>query len=132
MARRAVQLPFGAPRIVARRGKSLVFLQPDEVWAFEAADRMAHVHTPHGVFDLDLSLSAIESSLGRALTRVHRNWLVNVSFIKEFARDGTETKLFVGRGIGPERSGVIVPVARERAAAIREMLLTHATGLRRG
>jgi DNA-binding LytR/AlgR family response regulator len=118
-------------RIVARRGKSLVFLRHEEVWAFEAADRMTSVHTPHGAFDLDLSLSAIEASFGRTLTRVHRNWLVNAEHIKELERDGTDTRVFVGVGLGAERRGVSVPVARERSQTIREMLLSNATGLRR-
>jgi DNA-binding LytR/AlgR family response regulator len=118
-------------RIVARRKRSLVFLEPAEIWAFEASDRLTFVHTPHGKFDLDLSLTAIEASLGRALTRVHRSWLVNVAYIKELERDGTETKLFVGAGIGDEGHGVRVPVSRDRAQAVRDMLLANATGLRR-
>lgn len=121
----------GSLRIVARRKKSLVFLEPSEIWAFEAADRLTFVHTPHGRFDLDLSLVAIESSFGRTLTRVHRNWLVNVAHIKELERDGAETKLFIGTGIGDERRGVSVPVSRDRAQPVREMLLANATGLRR-
>lgn len=124
--------PASPLRIVARRGKSLVFLDASEVWAFEAADRLTSVHTPHGTFDLDLSLSAIEASLGRTLTRVHRNWLVNAAHIKELERDAGETTLFVGAGIGPGQPGVRVPVARERATSVRELLLTTATGLRRG
>ena len=118
-------------RIVARRRKSLVFLEPSEIWAFEAADRLTFVHTPHGKFDLDLSLAAIEASFGRALMRVHRNWLVNVTYIKELERDGAETKLFVGPGIGDESHGIRVPVSRDRAQALRETLLSNATGLRR-
>ncbi len=118
-------------RIVARRGRSLVFLRPDEVWAFEAADRMTSVHTPHGTFDLDLSLTAIEGSFGRTLTRVHRNWLVNAEHIKELERDGTDTRIFVGVGLGADRRGVSVPVARERSQTVREMLLSNTTGLRR-
>ncbi len=125
--------PISAPlRIVARKGKSLVFLEPSEVWAFEAADRMTSVHTPHGAFDLDLSLSAIEASFGRALSRVHRNWLVNPTHIKELERDGSETRVFVGTGIGKDYPGLRVPVARERAQAVREALLQNAMGLRRG
>jgi two-component system, LytTR family, response regulator LytT len=131
-ARKRALPPSSPLRIVARRGKSLVFLEPDEVWAFEAAFRLTSVHTPHGSFDLDLSLSAIEASFGRALTRVHRNWLVNAAYIRELERDGGETRIFVGVGIGPERRGVSVPVARERAQSVREMLLASATGLRRG
>ncbi len=118
-------------RIVARRRKSLVFLEPAEIWAFEAADRLTFVHTAHGKFDLDLSLAAIEASFGRALMRVHRNWLVNAVHIKELERDGAETKLFVGSGLGEASQGVKVPVSRDRAQPLREALLANATGLRR-
>jgi DNA-binding LytR/AlgR family response regulator len=121
----------GPPRIVARRKRSLVFLEPHEIWAFEAADRLTFVHTTHGVFDIDLSLAAVEGSFGRAFLRVHRNWLVNASHIKELERDGHETRLFVGAGVADAGRGVRAPVARERAAAVREMLLENATGLRR-
>lgn len=121
----------GSARIVARRKRSLVFLAPHEIWAFEAADRLTFVHTLHGTFDIDLSLAAVEASFGRAFVRVHRNWLVNAEHIKEFERDGPETRLFVGEGVGEAGKGVRVPVARERAAAVREMLLENATGLRR-
>jgi len=122
---------FGPSRIVARRKRGLVFLELREIWAFEAADRLTFVHTMHGTFDIDLSLAAVEASFGRAFVRVHRNWLVNSTHIKELERDGHETKLFVGAGVADAGQGVHVPVARERAAAVREMLLTNATGLRR-
>ena len=121
----------GPPRIVARRKRSLVFLEPHEIWAFEAADRLTFVHTLHGTFDIDLSLAAVEASFGRAFLRVHRNWLVNAVHIKELERDGHETRLFVGEGLGDAGKGVHVPVARERAATVRELLLANATGLRR-
>jgi two-component system response regulator LytT len=123
--------PPSSARIVARRRKSLVFLEPAEIWAFEAADRLTFVHTAHGKFDLDLSLAAIEASFGRALVRVHRNWLVNGAHIKELERDGAETKVFVGTGLGEASQGVRVPVSRDRAQSLREGLLANATGLRR-
>ena len=132
IARRAPrQEDRAAMRIVARRKRSLVFLDPAEIWAFEASDRMTFVHTPHGRFDLDLSLAAIESSFGRALLRVHRSWLVNAAYVKELERDGSETRLFVGHGIGADRQGVQVPVSRDRAQSLREILLANATGVRR-
>jgi two-component system response regulator LytT len=130
-ARRPAGAPVGPRRIVARRDKSLVFFEPGEVWAFEAADRLTSVHTPHGSFDLDLSLAAIEASFGRGLVRVHRNWLVNGAHIKQLEREGAETRIFVGDGLPPDGRGVRVPVARERAQQIRELLLENATGLRR-
>jgi two-component system response regulator LytT len=118
-------------RIVARRKNGLVFLDLGEVWGFEAAERLTFVHSPHGRFDVDLSLSAIESSFGRTLLRVHRNWLVNVEHVKVLERESGESELLVGGGLGDGRPGVRVPVARERAHAVRELLLAGATGIRK-
>ena len=89
------------------------------------------MHTAHGVFDIDLSLSAIEVSFGRALVRVQRNWLVNVAHIKELERDG-DTRVWVGDGMASNGRGLRVPVARDRAQQLRDMLVANAHGLRRG
>jgi len=129
MARRPQRAAASAPtKIVARKKKGLVFLRPDEVWAFEAADRLTFVHTKRGRFDLDLSLSAIEAAFGVGLLRVHRNWLVNPEHVLELVRDAGDELVVGGEGEG---EGVNVPVARERAQAVRDALLTNATGLRR-
>jgi DNA-binding LytR/AlgR family response regulator len=124
--------PALPPRIVARRRKNLVFLSPGEIWAFEAADRLTFVHTRHGRFDLDLSLTAIEHSLGELVVRVHRNWLVTVEHVKELERETADTTLFVGEGLGEGALGVHVPVSRDRAQLVKDLLLEHSTGLRRG
>ena len=126
--RREAEPPRTSPpaRIVARRKRALVFLRPDEVWAFEAAERLAFVHTARGRLDVDLSLTAVEASLGRALLRVHRNWLVNKLHVNELEGHGSETELLVG---GPGE-GLRVPVARERAQAVREALLDNTMGVR--
>ncbi len=123
--------PRAVPRrIVARRQKSIVFLEPDAVWAFEASDRLTSVHTAEGAFDIDLTLASIEGSFGRALMRVHRNWLVNPDHVKELERDGNDTRLVVGAAAQPDRPPLHVPVARERATAVRDALLEGTTGLR--
>ena len=84
----------GAPsRIVARRKRALVFVRLEEVWAFEAAERLAYVHTARGRFDVDLSLAAVEASFGRTLLRVHRKWLVNTEYVYELEGAGSETEL---------------------------------------
>ena len=127
MARRP-ERRAGPLRVVARRKKNLVFLDPQDIWAFEAAERLTCVHSRHGTFDIDLSLATIEASFGRALTRVHRNWLVNLASVKEMERDGGEMTLLVGN-MGDD--AVRVPVARDRAKAVRDLLLDNATGLRR-
>ena len=119
-----------ALRVVARRKKSLVFLDPADIWAFEASDRLSFVHSRLGKFDIDLSLAAIEASFGRRLMRVHRNWLVNLDFARELERDEGETTLFVGSSLGDGSQGVRVPVSRDRAQPLRAALLVNATGLR--
>lgn len=118
-------------RIVARRRKSLVFLALNEVWAVEAVNRLAFVHSSLGRFDLDLSLTAIEAICGSSLLRVHRNWLVNLAHVRELERDGSDTTLYLGPGIGPSGAGIRAPVARDRVAQVREALLATAVGLRR-
>lgn len=127
MARRP-ERRSGPLRVVARRKRNLVFLDPQDIWAFEAADRLTCVHSRLGTFDVDLSLATIEASFGRALTRVHRNWLVNLASVKEMEREGGETTLLVGH-MGDD--AVRAPVARDRAKAVRELLLENATGVRR-
>jgi DNA-binding LytR/AlgR family response regulator len=120
----------GAHRVVARRKRSLVFLDPTDIWAFEASDRLSFVHSRHGRFDIDLSLAAIEASFGRTLVRVHRNWLVNLAYAKELEREEGETTLFVGATVGDEHQGIRVPVSRDRAHELRNALLAGATGVR--
>jgi len=116
---------------VARRRGALVFLELGEIWAFEAAERLTFVHSRHGTFDIDVSLAAIEASAGSGFTRVHRNWLVNSSQIKTLERSAGNTILFVGIAIGQDGLGIHVPVARTRAASLRDELLANAIGVRR-
>lgn len=129
LARRASR--SGSPRrVVARRKKSLVFLDPETIWAFEASERLTFVHSPEGKFDVDLSLATIEASFGRTLFRVHRNWLVNLSCVKELDRDAGGAMVTVGADSGEGRS-MHVPVSQDRSKALRDALLENATGLRR-
>jgi two-component system response regulator LytT len=123
--------PHTVRRVVARLKKSLVFLDPEKIWAFEAADRLTFVHSPEGKFDVDLSLAAIEASLGRALFRVHRNWLVNLAYVKQLERDLGGAAVTVGSDLGPEGHSISVPVSQDRAKALRDALLENSTGLRR-
>jgi DNA-binding LytR/AlgR family response regulator len=119
-------------RVVARRKKNLVFLEPKRIWAFEASDRLTFVHSPEGRFAIDLSLAAIEAAFGRALFRVHRNWLVNLAYVKELVRDLGGATLIVGSDLRCEGGRCVhTPISQDRAKAVRDALLKDATGLRR-
>jgi len=117
-------------RIVARNKRNLVFLQLNEVWAMEAAQGMSLVHSERGTFDIDLSLDSIAATFGKFFPRVHRNWLVNEEHILELEREAGETAVFVGgRANGAPR--LRVPVARDRAAALRTRLVDDGVGIRK-
>lgn len=129
-ARRAPTSLAAPARLVARRKRALVFLRLDEVWAFESAERLAYVHTAHGRYEIDLSLSAVEASIGHTLLRVHRSWLVNVEHVRELEGYGSETELLVGSPGADPRGGVRIAVSRDRAQAVREALLSATMGVR--
>jgi DNA-binding LytR/AlgR family response regulator len=118
-------------RIAARRKRALVFMDVSEVWAFEADARLTFAHSAHGKLDIDVSLAEIESSpLGHAFVRVHRGWLANLALVKALEHTPGETQLFVGAKLG-ERSGIRVPVSRDRVRSVRNLLLETAVGVRR-
>ncbi len=133
LQRLQVRLPSTTPRtrpdrIVARSKKGLVLLALDEVWAFEAAGRLMFVHTTRGRFDIDMSLSAIETTFDGEFLRVHRQWLVHTAHVRALENEDGEMLLVVGEQ--PPRT-VCAPVARERRSTVRELLLQGAAGLRR-
>ena len=121
-------VPAIPDRVVARSKKGLVLFARDEVWAFEAAERLMFVHAARGRFDIDLSLAAIEASLGSEFLRVHRQWLVHTTHVRAIENEDGETVVVVG---GEPPGEMRVPVARDRRGAVRDLLLHGATGLRR-
>jgi two-component system, LytTR family, response regulator LytT len=118
------------PRIVARHKRNLVFLELPEVWAFEATEGLTLVHSERGSFDIDLSLGAVSASFGRHFARVHRNWLVNEEHVLEWEREPGESAIQVG-GRAPGAARLRVPVARDRASALRARLVDESFGLRK-
>ena len=118
------------PRIAARKGRAIVFLDFEHVFACEAAERLTFVHSALGRFDLDLTLSAIAASFGSSLLRVHRNWLINPLRVLELEREAGGSSVFVGTPERGETGGLRVPVSKDRTAAVREALLLGARGIR--
>jgi DNA-binding LytR/AlgR family response regulator len=112
-------------RLVARDAAGLVFLALEQVLAFEAEERLTYVHHDDGRRSyVDLSLSQWESQLGASVLRTHRNWLVVVDRVESLEKSVGEAVVRVGREL-------LVPIARDRAARVREVLLDGAVGARR-
>jgi DNA-binding LytR/AlgR family response regulator len=129
---RAPSAPTQALRVVARRKRNLVFLEPSDVWAFEADARLAFVHAASGKFDVDVSLAEVEACpFGADFVRVHRSWLVNLAHVRELRVETGMAQLFVGERLDDAAHGVLVPVARDLVRSVRETLLASSIGLRR-
>lgn len=132
VARRRPRPAVCAPRpIVARSKRALVFLRQTEVWAFEASGRLTFVHCEQGRFDVDLSLAAVESSLGGGWLRVHRNWVVNREHVKVLEHHELGYEIVLGDTSAPGTGAIRVPIARDRMQSVRDALLDGTTGLRR-
>jgi DNA-binding LytR/AlgR family response regulator len=132
VARRRARPAGEVPRrVVARSRRGLVFLQHEDVWAFEASERLTFVHCTTGRFEVDLSLSAIETTLEDGWLRPHRNWVVRAGRVKALERDELGSVLVLGGTAGAEGGDVRIRVARDRLPAVRDALLAGATGIRR-
>ena len=124
LARRPARAAAPPTRLVARTATSLVFLPLAGVLAFEAAERLVHVHHLDGRFLVDLSLAALETQFADRVTRTHRNWLVVLDHVRELGRPSGDLALHVG-------ADLVVPVSRDRAPAVRDALVSRAVGARR-
>jgi DNA-binding LytR/AlgR family response regulator len=117
-------------RVLARGKHSIVVLDLAEVWAFEAKDRLVFVHSSRGRFDVDVSLLEIELSLGGTLLRVHRCWLANLTRVLELGHHRADHYLVVGSRLDGEDHRMRVPISRELATSVKELLLAGTVGVR--
>ena len=109
-------------RLAARKQGSLFFLSVEGLLAFEAADRLTHLHHLDGTYCVDLSLNALATALGERVLRVHRNWLIAPERVQGLRRVDGDLHLELGRDLH-------IPVARDRARAVRKRLLQDTVGL---
>lgn len=115
-------------RVVGRSRTGLVFLDPEEVWAFGSEARVVAMHAATGSFDIDWSLTSVSLALGERFMRVHRKWLVQLKHTHALERRNGEQFLFVGENVGGR--GLWVPVSRDRSSQVRQALLASSAGLR--
>jgi len=77
-------LPPKNPFLTVRLGDRAFFLNPDDIACFEARDKRVYVHTADTAYITEHTLNTLEEMLpGERFKRVHRSYIVNVSFIKE-------------------------------------------------
>lgn len=126
--RAALRLPDAEPaaeapltRLAVRRRGKLVVLHVDDVVWFEVKDELTWAVTAADRFALDLSLSAVEKRVPDGeFFRSHRGVLVRLDRIRGIEPAGAGTfELHLDHPEAPT-----VPLARERARTLRELIPT--------
>jgi two-component system, LytTR family, response regulator LytT len=105
-------------RLAVRRRGQYVVLDVRDVIYFEMKDELVWAVTETDRFALDLTLGAVEARLPEGFFRSHRGFLVRLDRIAAMEPSGAGTyELILSH---PERPRV--PLARERARALRELI----------
>lgn len=102
---------------VRRRGQLVVLDVKDVIW-FEMKDELVWAVTATDRFALDLTLGAVESRLPPGFFRSHRGYLVRLDAIAALEPSGAGTYEMILHHPDKPR----VPLARERARALREII----------
>lgn len=103
-------------KLAVRKGGRTVLLTIDEIVYLSARNKSTYAHTYENQYLVDLTLSDLESRLGRdSFARVHRSYLVNLNKVKEILRvDGGYAV------VTADRDETHVPVARRQVRQFRE------------
>jgi two-component system LytT family response regulator len=105
-------------RLTVHAGPRLRVVPVDEIRIIESCDRSVYVRLAGGIsYPTDMTLDRLESRLdGRAFLRVHRSFIVNISFVREFITG------FAGVGTLRLDDGATIPVARRRVRDVKRLL----------
>ena len=102
-------------RISARRGSTVLLLDPAEIDWFEAEDTLVFARTTRGRVLVERTLSELERQLEGQFFRAHRSYLVNLARIAEIQSVDGGTYRIACSG------GGTVPLSRRQARRLREV-----------
>lgn len=72
--------------ITVKKKDKIIFIKLSDVSHFEAKDKYVSIHTNQGEEIIEQSLSKLEEKLPEYFLRVHRKYLINTHFIKDFQK----------------------------------------------
>lgn len=72
--------------ITVKKKDKIIFIKLDDVSHFEAKDKYVSIYTNQGEELIEQSLSKLEEKLPEHFIRVHRKYLINSHFIKDFQK----------------------------------------------
>jgi two-component system LytT family response regulator len=74
-------------RLKVTQGDKIYLIDLSEVAYFESREKYTYLHTKDREYVIDETLATLEGKLdGRTFVRIHRAYIVNVSFIREIVR----------------------------------------------
>ena len=73
-------------RISVKIGDSIRLIKLDTIIYFQADEKLTSVITEEGEFVIDDSISELEEKLPADFRRIHRGYIVNVSYVKEIRK----------------------------------------------
>lgn len=72
--------------ITVKKGDKIVFIKLEDVTHFEATEKYVTVYTNDSSELIEQSLTKLEEKLPTHFLRVHRGFLINTNFVKEFQK----------------------------------------------
>jgi len=70
--------------ITVKKGDKIVFVKLEDISHFEATNKYVTVHTQKGEELIEQSLTQLQEKLPDHFLRVHRSFLININYVKEF------------------------------------------------
>jgi two-component system LytT family response regulator len=103
-------------RLFARVGGALVPIAVNTISRFEAAGDYVTAYAENRQYVLHLSLNRLEERLdAKMFFRIHRTHIINLEYVRAFKRDAR------GNLEAQLTDGMLIPVSRSRAQALRGM-----------
>ena len=72
--------------ITVKKKDKILFLKLEDVTHFEAQEKYVNIHTNQGTELIEQSLTKLEERLPDHFLRVHRKYIINTHFIKDFQK----------------------------------------------
>jgi two-component system, LytTR family, response regulator len=87
-------------KVVVKNGQKIEITPKENIICIEAYGDYAWIHTAQGKFIKQQTMKSIETSLGLGFMRVHRGYIVNISFLDRLELYGKQSyKLILTNGI---------------------------------
>ena len=72
--------------ITVKKKDTIIFVKLEDISCFEATDKYVTVHTTSGAEIIEQSLTQLEKKLPNTFLRVHRSYLINTNYVKNFQK----------------------------------------------